>query len=336
MSTPKAPDPLRARRTFMRGLSAVAIAGLARSGPAGAQGKYPSRPIRLVLPFAAGGAGDVIARPVARKLQEVLGQPIVADFKGGASGAIGMSDVARAAPDGYTLLLCHASNITMMPIAKPNVQFIAPKYFDPVTTLVSGPVVAVVKSDSRFRTLADLISYAKENPGKLVHGSAGLGTSTHVSGVLLSRAAQIQLLHVPYKGFGPIVTEILAGRVDIAFGSASSVMSLIQAGKLRPLAVFDGKRSAQLPEVPAVAETYPDVVVNSWFGILAPKGTPRDVVQVLQEAFHDVMKSSELQTWAKASSFDIVVDTPASMAQLIEVDIARWEPILEAEQLIEK
>ena len=318
----------------MHCVAALAMLSVATIDAAVAQGNYPSRPIRVVVPFAPGGAADVIARPILAKLKDRLGQPLVIENKGGASGLIGVAEVAKAAPNGYTILLAHVSNMTIVPLMEPGLAYNSPTYFEPVTTLVSGPMIAVVRPDSPFKTLSDLVAYGKANPEKLIHGSAGIGGTTHLAGVLLSRASGIKMLHVPHNGIAPVLTEIIGGRVDIAFAGASGVMSFITAGRLRALAVFEQDRTAMLPNVPTAAETYPGVVVNSWYGFMAPKGTPREIVQRLQRESAEVLKMPDIVAFVQKTALDAIGNTPEQMDKLIKQDLALWDDVLKAEGMV--
>ena len=250
------------------------IAGLVFAGAAFCQ-NYPAKPIRLVVPFAPGGGVDITARLLAQSLSANLGQQIVIDNRGGAGGIVGMEIVARAAPDGYTLLMSHVG-FTAMPGLYKKLPFDPVKDFTGVVVAISGVYVLVVNPAVPVKSVQELIAYAKANPGKLGFASAGSGSSIHLAGELFKRMAGIDLLHVPYKGAAPALTDVVAGEVQMMFGTATNTLPMVKAGKLRALAVTSAKRSALAPELPTVAESgLPGFEVVGWYGLAAPAKTPQ-------------------------------------------------------------
>ena len=264
----------RLRKSFAATL--ILIASLVFAGEASCQ-DYPAKPVRLVVPFAAGGGVDSVARLIAQSLSGPLGQQVVIDNRGGAGGVIGMEIVARAAPDGYTLLMSHVG-FTAMPGLYPKLPFDPVKDYDGVVVVATGIYVLVVNPAVPFKSVGEIIAYAKANPGKLAYASAGAGSTIHLAGELFKRTAGIDLLHVPYKGAAPAITDVVAGQVQIMFGTATNTLPLARAGKLRALAVTSAKRSALAPELPTVAENgLPGFDVVGWYGFAAPAKTPKSV-----------------------------------------------------------
>lgn len=266
------------RRAAMAALATLA-ATCAIPGRAQAQGAWPTKPIRLVIPLAAGSAVDNAARVVMQKLSEGLGQGFVIENIPGSSGLIGAEKVARAAPDGYTLGGFNDSVLTMVPNMQPHMSWNALTDFDPVSLVGTVEWGLVVRSDSPYRTLTDFIAAAKASPGKLTYGSGGNGSPQHIGMALVSGRAGIELLHVPYKGATPAAVAAAAGEVDASMQGLGTVVSLLQAGKLRLLAVSAPARLAQFPEVPTFIEAgMPGFTFNSWFALVAPAGTPKEIV----------------------------------------------------------
>jgi tripartite-type tricarboxylate transporter receptor subunit TctC len=300
---------------------------LLASGPAHAD-DYPSKSIRLIVPFAAGGAVGAVARVLATPLSASLGQSIVIDNRGGAGGIIGMDAVAKSPPDGYTLLLIH-SGITYMPGLYRKLPFDPTADFDSVIAAVSGSYVLAVTNSAPFRTVAELISYAKANPGKLSYGSAGIGSTLHLGTEFFKRAAGIDMIHVPYKGASQATTDLVGGQVQVMIGPAVAIMPLAQAGKVRALAVPSLKRSALAPELPTMIESgVPDFEVTSWYGLAAAAGTPRDIILKLNAVANGALKSPELIEQFRLQGYEPLGGTPEDLNALIKTDVARWTKII--------
>ena len=288
---------------------------------------YPSRPIRVIVPFAAGGAVDTVGRVLTNPLNASLAKPMVVYNRGGAGGLIGMDEVAKSAPDGYTLLLVH-SGLTYMPGLYSKLPFDPAKDFDGVITAVSGIYVLAVNANLPVKTVPELLAYAKTNPGKLHYGSAGIGSTLHLAGEFFKLKAGVDIVHVPYKGAAPAVTDLLGGQTQMMFGPAVDILPLAQAGKLRALAVTSAKRSALAPDLPAVAETVPGFEVVGWYGLAAPAGTPKDVVAKLNAEANRVLRSPELAAQFRQLGYEPIGDTPEQASARIKSDVALWTKII--------
>ena len=271
----------------------VAGAALVASMPAHASGTYPDQPIRMVVPFAAGGAADAIGRSVAEQLQKELGQPLVVVNRGGAGTVIGVNYVAKAPADGYTVLLS-GDAAAINTASGRELPYDLMKELVPVTTLFSGAQFVLVNKDSQYKTLADLIKRAKEHPGELKFGSSGIGTSIHLSEESFNAAAGIKALHVPYRGVAPAVNDLMAGLIDYVIAGSSVATPAVQGGTLRALAINDEKRSPELPDVPTAIEQGVNVQTKGWYGLWVPAGTPPAVIERLNSATQKVLKAPEL------------------------------------------
>jgi tripartite-type tricarboxylate transporter receptor subunit TctC len=304
------------------------VAGLALAGPAKAQ-DYPSKPIRLVVPFAAGGATDVLARLVGERLTASLGQQVVVDNRPGAGGNIGSDIVARAEPDGYTILMGAVGTHAINPSLYPKMPYDPVKDFAPVTLVASVPNVLVVNPEVPANSVQELIDLAKAKPGELNFASSGNGTSIHLSGELFKAMTGTDIVHVPYKGSGPAVTDLLGGQVQMMFDNMPSSLPHVKAGKLRALGVTSAKRSPALPEVPTIAEAgVPGYDATSWFGILAPAGTPEPVVTRLQGAIVQALGEPEMRQRMADLGAEPVGDTPAEFGQFITAELAKWAKVV--------
>jgi tripartite-type tricarboxylate transporter receptor subunit TctC len=304
------------------------VAGLALAGPAKAQ-DYPTKPIRLVVPFAAGGATDVLARLVGERLTASLGQQVVVDNRPGAGGNIGSDLVARAEPDGYTILMGAVGTHAINPSLYPKMPYDPVKDFAPVTLVASVPNVLVVNPEVPAKSVQELIDLAKAKPGELNFASSGNGTSIHLSGELFKAMTGTDIVHVPYKGSGPAVTDLLGGQVQMMFDNMPSSLPHVKAGKLRALGVTSAKRSPALPEVPTIAEAgVPGYDATSWFGILAPAGTPEPVVTRLQGAIVQALGEPEMRQRMADLGAEPVGDTPAEFGQFITAELAKWAKVV--------
>ena len=288
---------------------------------------YPSRPIRLIVPFAAGGAVDTVARVLTNPLNVSLAKPIVVYNRGGAGGILGMDEVAKSVPDGYTLLLAH-SGLTYMSGLYRKLPFDPGKDFDGVITAVSGIYVLAVNPQLPVKSVAELIAYAKANPGKLTYGSAGIGSSLHLAGEFFKREAGVDILHVPYKGAAPAITDLVGGQTQMIFGPAVAILPLAQAGKLRALAVTSAKRSTLAPDLPAVAETLPGFEVVGWYGFAAPAGTPKTVTARLNADTNRALQSPDLIAQFHRLGYEPMGGTPEEASARIKSDVAHWTKII--------
>lgn len=308
-------------------LCALLCALLSFAAPGAVADDYPSRPIRLIVPFAAGGAVDTVARVLTNPLNATLAKPMVVYDHGGAGGIIGMDEVAKSAPDGYTLLLIH-SGLTYMPGLYRKLPFDPMKDFDGIITAVSGIYVLAVNPQLPVKSVAELIAYAKANPGKLTYGSAGIGSTLHLAGEFFKLKAGVDIVHVPYKGAAPAVSDLLGGQTQMMFGPAVEILPLVQAGKLRALAVTSAKRSALAPDLPAVAETLPGFEVVGWYGLAAPAGTPKDAIAKLNAEASRALQSPELTVQFRRLGYEPIGDTPEQASARIKSDVATWTKII--------
>lgn len=312
-------------KAFRAALLFAALLGLGAVGAA-ADG-YPSRSIRLIVPFAAGGAVDTVARVLTNPLAAKLGQPVVIYDQGGGGGILGMNEAAQAAPDGYTLLLAH-SGLTYMAGLHRALPFDPAKDFTGVVTAVSGIYVLAVNPALPVHSVAELIAYAKTNPGKLSFGSAGIGSSLHLAGEFFKSEAGVDIVHVPYKGAAQAVTDLVGGQIQMMFGPAVAVLPLAEAGKLRALAVTSAKPSALAPGLPAVAETLPDFEIVGWYGLAAPAATPKDIVARLNAATDATLRSPDLIAQFRQLGYEPIGDTPEEADARIKSDVAHWTKII--------
>jgi len=289
---------------------------------------YPSQSIRLIVPFAAGGAVGAVARVLGAPLSAWLGQSVVIDNRGGAGGIIGMEAVAKSPPDGYTLLLAH-SGLTYMPGLYSKLPFDPLKDFDGVITAVSGTYVLAVFNDAPFKTIPELVAYAKANPGKLSYGSAGIGSTLHLAAEFFKRAAGVDIIHVPYRGAAQATTDLVGGQVQMMFGPVVAVLPLAQAGKVRALAVTSAKRSALAPELPTMIESgVPGFEVTGWYGLAAPAGTPKAIVERLNAETNRALQSSEIIEQFRVQGYEPIGGTPDQMNAQIRSDTAQWTKII--------
>ncbi len=282
-----------------------------------AQG-YPNRPVRLVVPFPPGGTSDVLARMLQPKLSEFLGQSVIVDNKGGAAGAIGTAEVARAAADGYTLLIVADPYAVMNHLYRQTPDIFAS--FEHIVMTTTSPSLLVASPGFAPASVKELVAAAKAGAGVVTHATPGAGTFNHLSGLLLEQAAGIQLTHVPYKGGGPMVQALLGSQVNIMFISAPLVMQHVKAGKLKPLAVGSRQRIAQLPDVPSISETYPGIQLLAWSGIVAPTGLPRDVAGRINRDMLRTLADPETRKKLTDAGFDVVGSTPEEFLGFVRAE----------------
>lgn len=309
----------------------VTLCWAAAGWPQGGATVYPERPVRLVVPFPAGGGTDILARALSQQLSEAIGQPVVIENRGGAGGTIGSELVARAAPDGYTLLMgtvgTHAINASLYP----NLPYDPLGNFAAVTMIAVVPNLLVVHPSVPARTVADLMALARTKPGRINFGSSGSGTSGHLAAELLRTAARIDIVHVPYKGAGPALTSLVGGEVDMLFSNISVVLPAVRAGRLRALAVASSSRSALVPELPTVAESgLPGFEASSWYGLLAPARTPPAIVMSLYKQVVRVLRSPQVLSRFSGEGAEPVGNTPEEFARQIRADIAKWAKVVRA------
>ena len=290
---------------------------------------FPTKPIRIVVPFPPGGPADVLARTVGDRIAAALGQPVVVDNRPGAGGNIGMELVAKAAPDGHTLALAPAGNLTVNPSLYRNVPYDVGRDFAPVTVIAAVPNVLVVNPQVPAKDLAELIAYAKANPGKLNYSSPGPGSGAHLAGELLKSSAGIDIVHVPYSGIAPAVTAVIAGDVQLMFAGAPSALPQVAGGKLRALAVASPKRIASAPALPTLSEAgLPGFDVTSWYSIVAPAATPPAVVERLQKEIARALTSPDVKAKLTGIGAEPIANTPEEFAAMIRVETAKWSKIV--------
>ena len=289
---------------------------------------YPSKPIRIIVPFPPGGAVDFYARVVQEPLSEALGQPVIIDNRAGASGMIGADLVAKAPPDGYTLLLGNIASLAINVGIYPKMAYDPAKDFTPIMHTVDVNYVLVVHPSVPANSVAELVAYAKANPGKLSYGSAGSGSMPHLSTELMKALAGIDLVHVPYKGGGPMVTDLLGGSVQLAIADQANLMPHVKTCKLRALGVASPKRSAIYPELPTIAESgFAGYEATAWQGLVGPAGMPPDVVRRLNQTLAKVMALPAVRERLISGGLDPVADTPEEFGRFIRSEISKWSKI---------
>ena len=313
---------------FARALALIAALGCA--GTAVAADPWPSRPIKVVVPFTAGGSTDTVARILAEKLTPRVGQPVIVENKAGAGGAIGSDFVARSAPDGYTLLVGTSSTMAIAPWVYTKLAYNPTRDFAPVALMGTADIMIVVNSKVPVRSVKELLAYAKANPGKLTFASGGNGSISHLLGEYFDQMANVKMLHIPYKGDAQMVTDLIGGQVDLAFGTAVAFLPHVKTGKVVALAVTNPKRSTTLTDLPTVSEAgVPGYEAVQWFGIAAPTGTPPEVIKRLNEEIRAVLAMPEVRTRFSELGFDVVGDSPEQFAAFLRDENAKWKKIAE-------
>ena len=310
-------------------VAAFLLACSAAGAHAQGGGTYPTRAIRLVVPFAAGGAIDLMARPIGRKLHELLGQSVIVDNRAGAGGSIAAELVARSAPDGYTLFLGSTSPLAINPAYFGKVGYDTLKDFTPLSLIAQQPLIIVAHPSLPVRTPKELVALAKKHPGKLSYGSAGPGTSNHLVGALLAKVADIDILHVPYKGGAPALTALLSGEIELQVSQPNTMMPHIKSARVRAIATTGAKRSALLPDVWTLSEAgYKALEIVGWYCIVGPAGLPPPIVERLESAIQRAVNSPEFANPMRAEGTDPVSSTPEALRNLISADVGRWSRIV--------
>ena len=318
------------RRIALLGACTLAAAGLLPAAAmAQPDAQWPAKPIKWVVPFPPGGAMDVIARTLGEKAGRTLGQPFVIENRPGAGGNIGADAVAKSPADGYTIMITSIGMATNKALY-PRLSYDPVKDFAPISLLAIVPNVLVVNTaKTTDKSVADVIAHAKRDPGKLTYASAGNGTSIHLAGEVFASMAGVQMTHIPYKGSGPAVTDMLGGQVDLMFDSITSARPHIQAGKLRALGVTSAKRSATLPGVPTIAEAgVPGYEVSPWFAVFAPAGTPAAIVNKINAALIDAMKQPDTVAKFETIGAEPIGTTPQQLATHLDKELARWGALI--------
>ncbi len=297
------------------------------AGGAPAQ-SYPAKPVRLIVPFPPGSGVDIVSRIVSPRLGEALGQQLVVDNRSGAGGIVGAEVAAKAAPDGYNLFMATAGILTVVPILS-KVSYNVTRDFVPVTLVASVPSILVVHPTMPVKTVKDLVALARAKPGTINYASTGSGTLPHLAAELLKREAKIDIVHVPYKGSGPAMTDLVGGHVDMFFGNMLSVVPLVKNGKLRALAVTSLERSPAAPQVPTVAESgYPGFEAGTWFGLLVPTGTAKEIVARLHADMLKALKQSDVRQRLAEQGGVAIGNTPEEFARYIRSETEKWRRVL--------
>jgi tripartite-type tricarboxylate transporter receptor subunit TctC len=288
---------------------------------------YPSRPVRFIVPFPPGGATDIIARLSAQKMSEAWGQPVVVENRAGAAGAIGSEAVAKSAPDGYTILMGTTSTHAVGPAINPKLPYNTLTDFTPVTLVATFPNVLVAHPGTA-KSLEELIALLKANPGKYAFGSSGAGSSTHLTGELFKQMTHTDVTHVPYKGTGPLLNDLMGGQVAFAFDQITAVMSGVQAGRMRALGVASAERNAALPDVPAIREVLPGFESTAWVGILAPARMPAEIAARIQSETRRILALPDVAQRLKELGATPVASTPSDFAAFMAKDMEKWRSLV--------
>jgi tripartite-type tricarboxylate transporter receptor subunit TctC len=315
---------------FRQLLSFVLLALALTAGTAQAQ-SYPAKPIRMVVPFPPGGGTDILSRLVANKLTEVSKWTVIADNRAGAGGTIGIAEAVRAAPTGYEMVMGQKDNMVVAPWLYKNLSYDPTKDLVAVAHVAYTPVVMVTSSNSRFKSLTDVVAAAKAKPDTITYGSPGNGTTIHLAGEIFNSAANIKLRHIPYKGSNPALIDVLAGNVDLMVSSLPSAISQIKAGKLRALAVTSAKRSTSMPDIPTVAELgYKDFDVSTWYGLFMPAATPKDIVNSVNAEVNKLLATADMKAAIHAQGAEVQNLSPEQFSTLLKTDYQKWKGIVQA------
>ena len=308
--------------TALAGAPALFIGTTARAADA-----FPSRPLRVVIPFTAGGGTDVVGRVLGQALAVELGQPVVIDNRAGAGTVIGSDIVSKAPADGYTLLLTTSALAINASLVK-SLPYDTEKGFTEVGLICHGPNVLVTRPNSPYKTIADVVKAAKANPAKLNYGSSGNGSAVHLAGELFKNMAQVDITHVPYRGAGPAYTDLLGGQIDMVFGTAGGVAKFVESGKMRAVAVTSPQRSAAYKNVPAIAETIPGYSAEVWYAIFAPGGTPPAVLERLNAALRKAAEAPAYRERLAGEGLTVAVNSPQEMTKFMRAEEARWRKVV--------
>jgi tripartite-type tricarboxylate transporter receptor subunit TctC len=326
-------DMTRTLDRIFKSFATALLAGTSMCGHA-AEAAYPTqKPITLVVPFAPGGGNDILARAIAPKMGQLLGQTVIIENKPGAGGNLGADFVAHAAPDGYTVVIA-SSQITMNPFLDMKVPFRIEKDFEPVGLIASVPLLLVANTKEPYQNLQDFIAYAKANPGKLTYSSPGNGTPQHLAGEVFAKMNKTDMLHVPYRGTGPSITDLIAGQVQVSFATYASVAQHVQAGKLRALGIAGQKRTSLMPDLPTFGDagmkTYD---AGLWYSLLAPAKTPKAVVDKINAAMVTAVSDPAVSKQLAQQGFETQTSSPAELKAYIVNDMKRWERVIKGNNI---
>ena len=311
-----------------RSLGWALAASLALVPALGLAQVYPAKPIRLVVPFPAGGATDILARALSQKLGEKIGQTVVVENRPGAGGTIGADLASKAAPDGYTLLLATSSTHSIGPAINPKITYNAETDFTPIAYVASSPNIVVVPNTLPVRTMREFIDYARKNPGKLNYASSGNGTIVHLTTEYFKAQSDTFILHIPYRGTALAIPDLVSGKVDVLFDSYVTGMPHVKDGKLRALAVTSAKRSALAPDLPTVAETLPGFDSITWFGLYGPKGMPQDLAAKVNQAVNAALADADVKERFARLGAEPAGGAPQAFAEMVKADNAKWKKII--------
>jgi tripartite-type tricarboxylate transporter receptor subunit TctC len=318
------------RARWLAGLVSAFILSSVLATPAAAQ-PYPSRIVKLIVPQTPGGATDVFARKIGQLLSEKWGQPVVIENRAGAGGVVGTEVVAKSAPDGYTLLVTYAGSQAINPSLYPKIPFDSVKDFQTIATLASTPFVLIVSPKLPAKDLAEYVALARARPDALTYASSGNGSVNHLLGEMLKTEAGIKMLHVPYRGVAPAITDVIGGQVDSAFSSVPSVLQMVQTDKVRALAISSAKRVAAAPEIPTIAESgFPGFDVNPWWGILAPAGIDVTIVRKINKDVANILGTKEMIDFLAAQGAEPLITSPEAFLKILEADVVKWAKVVKS------
>lgn len=314
------------RRLAALSVSALCAAALAQAPAAPSAGPYPSRPITIVVPFGPGGSNDMFARAIALELNNAWKQPVVVENRPGGGGSIGAAQVARASPDGYTLMLA-SSTFTINAVLQPKLPFDPVKSFTPIALVAKGPMMFVASPGLAARSVPELIALARSRPGKVTYASAGSGSINQMGSEMLASATGIKLLHVPYKGGAQAVNDLLANHVDLYLGSMPQVMPQVRAGKLNPIAVTSPQRTKVAPEVPAVGEAVPNYALELWWGVFGPANVPREIVALVNAEIRKALDTPKLRQFMESEAATPGSDSPEQFGAFVARELQHWHKV---------
>jgi hypothetical protein len=309
------------------------LASLTLGLPALAQAPYPSRPIKWIVPFAPGGSGDLIARVMAERMSQALGQPVLIDNRGGNGSVLGTEMGARAVPDGYTWVLSNGAAITTGPLMGQNISYKPLEDFVHIALIGSFANALIVRHDHPAKSVQDLLALARDKPGKLSYGSAGVGSAGHLTGELLKQLSKIQMVHVPYKGSGPALNDLLGGQIDLMFNALIASAPHIRAGRVRALALTSAERDRDFPQVPTLAEAVPGAVGDAWFGLSVPARTPPAVIERLRTEMARVLNAPETRNKLAEMGMNTLNLGPKEFQDFLGQEIRKWGPVIRSAQI---
>ena len=309
-------------------IAVVVLTALAVIPAAAAGGDYPDKPIRIVVPVAPGGANDILARTISPRLSAEFGQQVLVENRAGGGGTIGGGHVVKSRPDGYTLAVASISHVVLAPIIIPDKPYDPVNDFTPITQLVNQPIVLAAHPSFPARSVKEIVALAKSRPGELAYGTPGIGSAMHLAGELLLNRTGARLVHVPYKGGGPAVVNLVSGQVPLLFVGLAPALPHIRSNRIRAVAVAGAKRAAVLPDAPTIGETLPGYEVNFWVGVVAPAKTPEAIVGQLNREIVKILNVPEVGNRLQEASFDVVGGTVEQFAKVIAGDVRRWTPVI--------